>query len=454
MHPLKRNLLGLHIVIEEGKGGFMAQRRIVGAALGSVAVFLLGADSLRATYSIVACDAKTHECGVAVQTNNLAVGASVPYAQAGVGALVSQFETNPHYGPRGLALMAQGTSPGETLKRLLAEDGNFDGEGPEARQVALVSGDGRSASHTGEEAQRAEWAGARSGAGYSIQGNGLAGAKVAEAMERAFLKAEGTLAEKLMAALMAGDLAGGQKTGRESAALLVRTPEGWPTDIDLRVDHASDPVRELKELLDMLMARQEVIQANILARRGQLEEARSLLIGAVARASNWSRIWIRGARVAENIEEPTLALQYLTIAFSQNPAWVQTEIGDGIYAEIGARPQFHRWVSSDQEKSVVAAYQDLSQKSDAAIESQIQICRALLEIGHVDEALVILKRIPAGSDESLDLRLLRSTAYAAKGDFRGAIEQCNAALRKAPNQERVRRRMTRLEQEEKAQMSK
>lgn len=448
-----RNILKLHIVTKQGKGEAMSKRRIIGALLGSATVFLFGATSASGTYSIAACDAKAHECGVAVQTNNLAVGASVPYAQAGVGALVSQFETNPHYGPRGLTLLAQGTSPEETLKRLLGEDGNFDGEGVEARQVALVSIDGRTASYTGEQALHAEWAGVRSGPGYTVQGNGLVGANVVEAMERVFLKTEGTLAEKLMAALMAGDLAGGQKTGRESAALLVRTAEGWPFDIDLRVDHSRDPVGELKDLFDMQAARQQMIQANILARRGQLEQARSLLIGAVGRASNWSRIWIRAARVAEEMEEPILALQYLTVAFSQNPAWVQTEIGDGNYPDLGASPQFHRWVSPEQEKSVLAAYQDLSQMKETAIERRIQVTRALLEIGHVDEALVVLNGMSESSDKSVDLRLLRSAAFAAKRDYSDAIEECNAALRKAPNDQRVRRRMARLELETKAQVN-
>src|SRR5580658_5533785 len=95
-------------------------RSVFRALTLSLLSLVLWASSVRATYSIIACDAKTRACGVAVQTNNLAVGASVPYAQAGVGALVSQFETNPNYGPRGLALLAEGKAPEEVLKQLLA----------------------------------------------------------------------------------------------------------------------------------------------------------------------------------------------------------------------------------------------------------------------------------------------------------------------------------------------
>ncbi len=202
----------------------MSKRRIARRSIVSVSVFLLAAGTAQATYSIAACDAKTRECGVAVQTNNLAVGASVPYAQAGVGAVVSQFETNPHYGPRGLALLAQGISPEEALKKLLAEDGNFDGEGPEARQVALVSVDGRTAAYAGDEAQRAAWFGVRSGPGFTIQGNGLVSAKVTDAMEQAFQATQGALAERLMAALLAGDLAGGQRPAGNPPRFLYARP--------------------------------------------------------------------------------------------------------------------------------------------------------------------------------------------------------------------------------------
>lgn len=423
----------------------MPKRRFAGGWIVSVSIFLLAAGAAQATYSIAACDPKTHACGVAAQTNNLAVGASVSHAQAGVGALVSQFETNPHYGPRGLALLAQGLSPEEALNKLLAEDGNFGGEGPEARQVALVSSDGRTAAYTGGEAQRAAWAGVRSGPGFTIQGNGLVGVKVIDAMEQAFQTTQGALAERLMAALLAGDLAGGQRTGRESAALLVRTPDGWPVDIDLRVDHSNDPVAELKTLLDMQLARQQVIQANALAHNGQLEPARFLLIAAVGRAYNWPRVWIRAARVAETIEEPVLAVQYLTVAFSQNPLWVQTEIGNGNYAELGASPQFQKWVNPEQRESAMAEYQHWNPVKERSMDSRIHMSRILLEIGHPDEALAVLQSEPERADASVDSLLLRSMAYEAKGDYRAAIEQCKAALEKTPDRSRIRRRMERLE---------
>ncbi len=422
----------------------MSERLRISAWLGMSVMLLTCAEGARATYSIVACDAKTRECGVAVQTNNLAVGASVPYAQAGVGAVASQFETNPQYGPRGLVLLAQGMSPSDVLKKLLAEDGNFDGEGIEARQVGIVSADGRAANYTGDEARDADWAGARSGVGYSVQGNGLFGPKVIEDMERTFLNTPGTLAEKLIAALAAGDTAGGQKTGRQSAALLVRTIDGFPMDIDLRVDDSSDPVRELKKLFDMQSGRQLVIDGNAAARRGEFERAKRLLVAGVARGSGWARIYIRGARVAEEIEEPKLALKYIDLAFSQNAAWAEAEIGEGNYAELGGAAEFHRWVTGQKEKIAVAAYERLRVKKYATREERISVGRILLEAGRASEALQALSGMQRGDEGSIEVRLLRSTAYAAKAEYMNAIAECDAGLKTEPKNLRVQLRIAQL----------
>jgi uncharacterized Ntn-hydrolase superfamily protein len=421
------------------------------AARVVVFVMALGwAAGARATYSIVACDAKTRECGVAVQTNNLAVGASVPWARAGVGAVASQFETNPRYGPRALELLAQGMVSAEVMKKILAEDGNFDGEGIEARQVGIVSVDGRAANFTGEEAARADWPGARSGAGYSVQGNGLVGANVIGAMEQAYLKTLGSLAERLMAALVAGDAAGGQKTGRESAALVVRTMDGFPMDIDLRVDDSNDPVRELQKLFNMQSGRQLVIDANTAARRGEFEPAKGLLMAGVARGSGWGRIYIRAARVAEEIEEPALALRYIDAAFSQNGAWVDAEIGEGNYAELGASAAFHRWVTTDEEKKALAAYERIRAAKEASLDERVAVGRMLLEVARAREAILVLRVIPPRAEESIELRLARATAYAATGDSVKAKAECEAALKKEPKNLRVRMRLAELQREREA----
>lgn len=393
-----------------------------------------------ATYSIVACDAQTRECGVAVQTNNLAVGASVSFAQAGVGALASQFETNPKYGPEGLNLLSHGISPDEALQQLLRDDGDFDGQGIEARQVGIVALDGRSASYTGQKAADSPWAGARSGKGYSIQGNGLVGPQVLEAMDQAFLKTNGSLPDRLIAALVAADAAGGQKTGRESAALLVRTPAGFPMDIDLRVDDSTDPVSELHKLYDMQSARQQVVSAEIAARRNQPDKARMLMIAAVSRAPEWPRILLRAAKLAEQLEELNLALQYLTVVFSRSPAWAEQEIGSGDYAELGADPTFHRWVSSEKEQAAMSASRELLSRKEATAEDSLRVARILLEAGHASEAQTLLANQPT----TAAVRLARAEADAAVGDYTAALTECHQAQSQEPNNWRIRLRISRL----------
>lgn len=201
------------------------------------------------TFSIVACDLEEQSWGVAVASKFPAVGAVVPWAQAGVGAVATQSFANTSFGPRGLAMLATGLSAEETLVRLLEDDPDR-----ELRQVGMVDAKGGSASFTGHGCF--PWAGGVSGNQYAIQGNILKSARVVPAMEKAFLKADGNLPARLHAALMAGDRAGGDKRGRQSAAVYVVKPKGgyggfidrW---VDYRVDDHEDPVTRLGELLEM-----------------------------------------------------------------------------------------------------------------------------------------------------------------------------------------------------------
>jgi uncharacterized Ntn-hydrolase superfamily protein len=201
------------------------------------------------TFSIVACDLEEKSWGVAVASKFPAVGAVVPWAQADAGAVATQSFANTGYGPRGLEMMANGLSAEEVLAKLLMEDGER-----ELRQVGLVDAKGGSATFTGSGCF--PWAGGVKGKGYAIQGNILAGAKVVAAMEKKFLSAKGNLPFRLHAALLAGDRAGGDKRGRQSAAIYVAKPNGgyggyvdrW---IDYRVDDHEDPVPRLGELIDM-----------------------------------------------------------------------------------------------------------------------------------------------------------------------------------------------------------
>jgi uncharacterized Ntn-hydrolase superfamily protein len=285
-----------------------------------------------ATFSIIACD--QGGCGVAVATNNLAVGASVDYAQAGVGAVVTQFETNPSMGPKGLTLMAAGHTPAEALTILLRENGDFDGEGVEARQVALVDAQGRTAVHTGREALASTYAGDRQGPGYAVQGNGLASPAVLTAMEEAYKAARGGLEDRLLAALEAGQAAGGQSIGKLSAALLVRTPDGFPLDLDFRVDASTQPLPDLRALVERHHAWQTVIRADRAARQGDKAAAQAALAEATRLAHGWDRVWRRAARVALALDDIAAVRDYLARMIAANPVWGRQEAADPVYRDL------------------------------------------------------------------------------------------------------------------------
>ena len=200
------------------------------------------------TFSIAACDLDEKAWGVAVASKFLAVGAIVSWAQAGVGAVATQALARVSYAPDGLALMAQGKSAAETLAILLAAD-----QGGLHRQVGLVDARGGVAAHTGAECNA--WAGHRTGPFFTCQGNILTGADTLDAMAETFTGAKGELADRLLAALLAGDTIGGDRRGKQSAAIVVARPNGGyggDTDryLDLRVDDDLEPVKRLQKLLE------------------------------------------------------------------------------------------------------------------------------------------------------------------------------------------------------------
>lgn len=202
-----------------------------------------------ATFSIVGYDAETGQLGIAVQSKFFAVGAVVPWAEAGVGAIATQSWANTTYGPNGLKLLKSGRSAEQTLERLIADD-----PGRATRQVGIVDAKGNVANYTGDECNA--WAGAVSGKHYTAQGNILAGEDVVKAMGKAFEETEGELADKLMAALFAGQEKGGDTRGQQSAALLVVQENSGYSGfndryIDLRVDDAKKPIEDLQRLLEI-----------------------------------------------------------------------------------------------------------------------------------------------------------------------------------------------------------
>ena len=198
------------------------------------------------TFSIVAVDPETGDLGVAVASKFLAVGSVVPWARAGVGAVATQAWANVSYGADGLDLLASGVDPTAAIERLTGAD-----EGCIHRQLGMVDAIGRSATYTGSGCF--PWAGGRAVDGLAAQGNILAGPQVVDALVDTYLASAGTLTDRLLAALLAADRAGGDARGRESAAvLIVRADAGYNGGndrwIDLRVDDHPDPVPELGRL--------------------------------------------------------------------------------------------------------------------------------------------------------------------------------------------------------------
>jgi uncharacterized Ntn-hydrolase superfamily protein len=201
------------------------------------------------TFSLVAYDPVAREWGVATQSKFLAVGAVVPWGQAKAGAIATQSYANTTFGPQGLRLLAKGLSAQETLDRLLAAD-----KGRDHRQVGIVDREGSAATFTGSSCHA--WAGGLTGKHFAVQGNILARAKVVEAIAAKFEAAKGELADRLVAALLAGQRAGGDRRGQQSAAVLIVREKGGYAGfndryLDLRVDDDPHPIERLREILEL-----------------------------------------------------------------------------------------------------------------------------------------------------------------------------------------------------------
>lgn len=281
-----------------------------------------------ATFSIVARDPVTGDYGVAVQSRYFAVGDVVPHAAANVGAIATQARGNLLYGSQGLALLKQGLPADEVIKQLLAPDPLRD-----ERQVGVVDENGRPASYTGDKCL--SWAGSRIGPSYAVQGNLLAGPQVVDAIATAFEAAPGDFAHRLVYALAAGQAAGGDARGRQSAALLVVREEGGYlglTDryIDLHVEDHATPIRELARLLRIRQsqlaseqARKLVAQAQTAAGPGsdQIAEARKLMLEALDKHPSDDYGWWFLAELHLLEDKPAEAAQAAQRALLENPAW-------------------------------------------------------------------------------------------------------------------------------------
>jgi uncharacterized Ntn-hydrolase superfamily protein len=237
---------------------------------------------VKGTFSIVAADVAAGEVGCAVQSRYFSVGSVVPWAKAGVGAVATQAAGVAAYGPRILALLEDGLEPTNALEHALADD-----SARESRQVGVVTADGRAAAHTGSGCL--SWAGHRVGDGYAVQGNILAGEAVVAGMERAWLEAEGSLAERLVSALEAGQAAGGDVRGQQSSALVVErtgaaaeSREGIDRVCELRVEDHAEPIVELRRLLGIHLVWDALRRASRFHEPGKYADGAAILREALA----------------------------------------------------------------------------------------------------------------------------------------------------------------------------
>jgi uncharacterized Ntn-hydrolase superfamily protein len=268
------------------------------------------------TYSIVARDPDTGELGVAVQSHWFSVGAIVPWGRPGVGAVATQANAEVSYGPRALELLATGAAPGAALARLVAED-----RAASTRQVAVVGASGEVAVHTGERC--VPFAGHVIGDGFACEANMMASEQVWSAMAETFVGSEGRLADRLLAALDAGESAGGDIRGRQSAALLVVPGEGdpWATVVSLRVEDDPEPLRELRRLRVVHEAYSLASESERLAEEGRYDEAaeRTMRAWELAPDNHELRFWAGLGMAQEGAFEE--GVEQVRAAIDAHPPW-------------------------------------------------------------------------------------------------------------------------------------
>jgi uncharacterized Ntn-hydrolase superfamily protein len=309
------------------------------------------------TFSIIAFDPTTNELGVGVQSRAFGAGAAVPYAKPGVGAVATQASANRSYGPKAIALLEQGLSPEEVVKRITDDD-----EGRDTRQVAVIDTKGRSAVYTGRNviARNSDpkdpvhlggYAGHITGANFSVQGNTLASVDVVKAMAAAYEAGKGSMAERLMDALDAGQSKGGDTRGMQSAGILVVRP--LPPNstntveriVDIRVDDHENPFKELRRLLHMTTGvPNRLTDASAkLASEGQFKEAIAEQQKALEINPRGEPLMYAMAQRYAQAGDAQNALKWLGLAISRQPRqWKPRALDDPLFAKLRESPEFKR----------------------------------------------------------------------------------------------------------------
>jgi len=311
-----------------------------------------------ATFSIIAFDPATNDLGVGVQSKAFTAGAAVPYAIPGVGAVATQAAANRLYGPKAIELLKQGLSPSDVVKRLTDDD-----PGRDTRQLAVIDAKGRSAVYTGKRVidrnsdvsdpiHLGGYAGHIAGRKFSVQGNTLASEDVLKNMARAYEQGTGTMAERLMDALEAGQAAGGDTRGMQSAGLLVVRPVPPGSNVvverivDLRVDDAVDPFKELRRLLNISLGvpRKLTDESSELAKGGKFDEAIAVARRALEIQPNSDTLHYELALRYAQANRPLQALVPLREAIRLHPNLARQAATDPIFAKMRELPEFKRLI--------------------------------------------------------------------------------------------------------------
>jgi len=311
-----------------------------------------------ATFSIIAFDPATGDLGVGVQSHAFTAGAAVPYAIPGIGAVATQAAANRLYGPKAIELLKQGLSPAEVIRRLTDDD-----PGRDTRQLGVIDAKGRSAVYTGKHVidrnndvtdyvHLGGYAGHITGTNFSVQGNTLASEDVLKNMARAYENGKGTMAERLMDALDAGQAAGGDTRGMQSAGLLVVRPVPPNSTIvvdrivDLRVDDAVDPFKELRRLLNINLGtpRKLTDQSAELAKAGKFDEAIARVREALEIQPNSDVLHYALAQRYAQAGKPLQALVPLRETIRLHPNLAGQAAADPIFASMRDLPEFKRLI--------------------------------------------------------------------------------------------------------------
>ena len=278
---------------------------------------LLTEKNINSTFSILAYDKNAKEWGIAVATDNIYVGNSTIYIQPEIGAFSVIAETEPKYGIDGLKKLKSGTSIENAINEVRDED-----EAPNYRQISGIDANGNVFAFTGKSLKY--WKGQASeilGKNYVVMGNQLADDVLSE-MSKTFEASEGTLAERLLKSLVAGQSAGGQISGKQSAAIVVKgTDNEWFNQIDLRVDNSKNPIKELQILMDYHYGRIRLNQAIYAYREGNSARAKQKLDEAQSMLNGWTGMYSKIAGVNIAMGNENAAVDWIKKGLAENPNW-------------------------------------------------------------------------------------------------------------------------------------